>query len=255
MRTKGLVRVPWRLALPTLACLWACASVAAPLSMKLSPDLDQVEAQPVLGRAAKLADGGIEFAEWHASTPAPFDPRYWSWDLPVSDSHPNEELRVDVSKVAFGFDLDGGGAPAASQCLAQGRFAVHTQYRGRVTDETTVTLPGYPRIDCKLDGSREGRLTLRPEFLTQRDSGLLRYGEHFWNVQSVNNLASQRSSFPLARFGYEFRSGGVVVAAVETAGKGRVWFAPGLSADDKEQLAAAMSALLYYAAILEEQDS
>ncbi|HUQ09024.1 MAG TPA: hypothetical protein VM146_01820 [Steroidobacteraceae bacterium] len=222
--------------------------------MKLSPELMEVTAQPVRGRTPDVWRGALAFADWRASTPASFDPRYWSWDVPLGEAHTDEELRVDVSKVGFTFDLDSAAASAASRCLAQGRFAVHTEFRGRVEDETSVTLPGYPRIDCKLSGASEGRLTLRPDFLTQRDSGLVRFGEHLWNVQSVNNLATQRSSFPLARFGYEFRSGGTVVAAVETAGKGRVWFSAGLAAQEREQLAAAMSALLYYATILEEQD-
>ena len=130
----------------------------------------------------------------------------------------------------------------------------------RVTDETVVTLPGYPRLDCKFaglhDGSKdeEGRLSLRPTFLTQRDSGLVRFGERLWNVQSVNNLATQRSSFPLGRFGYEVRRSGAVVAAVEVAGRGRVWFVPGLADDERRELAVTVAALLYYGVLLEQMD-
>jgi hypothetical protein len=246
-------RVP-RVAVLTILAGLAIGPAVAGSSMKLSPELAPVAAQPVLGRTHDLWRSGLEFADWRASAPTSFDPRYWSWDVPLGESHADEELRVDVSRVGFGFDLDSPDATAASQCLAQGRFAVHTRYHGRVEDETTVTLPGYPRIDCKLDGAHQGLMSLRPDFLTQRDSGLLKFGEHLWNVQSVNNLASQRSSFPLARLGYEFRAGGAVVAAVETAGKGRVWFSPSLAADEREELATAMSALLYYATILDEQD-
>lgn len=247
-----IARVTRFAALAVLVGLAAGQAMAGP-SMKLSPDLAQVTAQPVLGRTHDIWRRGLEFADWRARAPKSFDPRNWSWDVPLGESHGDEELRVDISKVAFGFDLDSADVTASTQCLAQGRFAVHTRYHGRVEDETTVTLPGYPRIDCKLAGAR-GMMSLRPDFLTQRDSGLLRFAERSWNVQSVNNLASQRSSFPLARFGYEISSGGKVVAAVETAGKGRVWFSPALADDEREELAEAMSALLYYATILEDED-
>lgn len=249
-------RAAWLAAIPALCVFMSTSSVAKPLAMRLSPELKGVDATPVLGRKPGQWQGGLQFSVWRSAPPASFDAGTWSWDAPLGESHANEELRLDVDRVGFEFELrsEAGAAPALSQCLAQGRFAVHTEYRGDTTDETTVTLPGYPRIDCKLSGAHGGRLSLRPAFVSQRDSGQLQVGDKLWNVQSVNNLASQRSNFPLARFGYEFSSGGSVVAAVEIAGSGRVWFKPGLPDEAREELAAAMTALLYYGAFLDAQD-
>lgn len=246
-----------RLMLAVSLVLVALSAAAGPLSMKLAPDLGAVEPVPVNGRKTNLWTGAIGFGDWQATPPAPFDSRTWTWEALMPESHADEEVRVDVTRTAFEFEsrTPEPDASVRAQCLAQGRFGVHTEYRGRVTDETTVTLPGYPRIDCKFAGAGEGRISLRPDFLTQRDSGLARFGERLWSIQSVNNLASQRSSLPLARFGYEFRKGGEVVAAVEIAGKGRVWFSPGLTPDEHRELASVMTALLYYGALLQEMDS
>jgi hypothetical protein len=256
MQTRNpLRRASWIAALPAL-CLFASPELTAkPLAMRLSGDLKNVEAMPVRGRKPGQWQAGFQFASWESAPPASFDAGSWSWDAPMGESRSNEEVRLDVDRVGFEFELRpaANAAPAMGQCLAQGRFAVHTEYRGNTTDETTMTLPGYPRVDCKLSGAQRGYLSLRPAFVSQRDSGLLQVGEKLWNVQSVNNLASQRSNFPLARFGYEFSTGGEVVAAVETAGSGRVWFQPGLSEEDREDLAAAMTALLYYGAFLDTQ--
>jgi hypothetical protein len=251
-----LRRASWLAALPVLFLFASPELVAKPLAMRLSPDLKEAEAIPVRGRKPGQWQGGVQFATFESEPPASFDAGSWSWDAPMRASHANEEARLDVDRVGFEFELRpvGSTAPALSQCLAQGRFAVHTEYRGNTTDETTVTLPGYPRVDCKLAGPHRGYLSLRPAFISQRDSGLLQIGEKVWNVQSVNNLASQRSNFPLARFGYEFISGGKVVAAVETAGTGRVWIQPGLPEGDREDLATAVTALLYYGAFLDAQD-
>jgi hypothetical protein len=224
--------------------------------MRLSPELEQVEPMPVQGRKPGQWQGALQFASWQSAPPVSFDAGTWSWDVPLGDSHANEEARLDVDRVGFEFELRtaDNAPPASSQCLVQGRFAVHTEYRGDTRDETTVTLPGYPRVDCKLSGARGGRLWLRPTFVTQRDSGLLQVGDRQWQVRSVNNLASQRSSIPLARFGYEISTGKTVVAAVETVGAGRVWFQPGLANEEREDLAAALTALLYYGAFLDAQD-
>ena len=248
-------RATWLAALPVLG-LVASPLLAKPLAMRLAPELKEVPAIPVQGRKPGQWQGGFQFAEWQSSPPVTFDAGSWSWDAPMRASHANEEARLDVDRMGFEFDWRSAAdaPPVLGQCLAQGRFAVHTEYRGDTTDETAVTLPGYPRVDCKLSGPQRGYLWLRPAFVSQRDSGELQVGDKHWKVQSVNNLASQRSNFPLARFGYEFSVEGKVVAAVETAGTGRVWFQPGLAEEDREDLAAAMAALLYYGAFLDAQD-
>lgn len=246
-----------RAALVAWVC-WAGAASAAP-AMKLAPELAGVTPDAVNGRRGELWSQQLGFGGWQASALAPFDIRTWTWEALLPESRSDEELRVDAVRTPFRFDVRAVGAPDATtvRCVARGRTAVHTEYRGRVTDETTVTLPGYPRLDCHLEGAVPGRLSLRPDPVTQRDAGLLRVddaatGVRLWNIQSVNNLATQRTSFPLGRFGYEFRAGGDVVAAVETLGRGRIWWSPRLEAAEREALAPAMVALLHYALLLEQ---
>jgi hypothetical protein len=259
MHSKPIFSRPqrWLAAMPLFCFFLAGNATAAPLAMKLAPELQGVEPQAVQGRKSGLWQAEVQFGDWRTTAPAPFDAQTWTWEAILPESRANEALRVDVHHLGFDFELRSatGSGSIFNQCMAQGRFAVHEEFRGRVTDETSVALPGYPRIDCKLAGPQPGQLSLRPDFLTQRESGLARFGARSWNVQSVNNLATQRSSFPLGRFGYEFRAGGDVVAAVETAGIGRVWFHPSLNATEREELTAVMTTLLYYSVLLEEQDS
>ena len=148
-----------------------------------------------------------------------------------------------------------GSRPASAGCLAQGRFASLTTFHARSEDETSITIPGYPRLDCEFTGARAGTLALRADFATQRDSGDARFGADRWLVRSVNTHAKQRSNFPLTRFGYEIVLGKRAVAAVETYGAGRVWVLPDLSREQQEQLSTVAAALLYYGRLLDLQDA
>ena len=239
-----------------MLAILAAGCTAAP-TMKLAPELAAVPPKPVSGREAVLGRGVLAFDRWTSTVPARIPNDHW---LRVSNSiatGPGEDAGIDVDRAKLDFSVSSGGGAAAatqSQCVARGRFAKHAAYRGRTTDETAVNVPGYPRIDCEFTGARAGQLSLRPSWLSQRDSGTADFGERRWTVESVNNVESQRSNFPLARFGYEFRSNGKVVAAVETWGAGRVWIDPALSGAEQDELAVATTALLYYASLLEYED-
>jgi hypothetical protein len=217
--------------------------------MKLAPELSAVPPQPVSGREAFRGRGVLAFDRWSSRAPARIPNDRW---LRFS------EAGIELDRAALDFSVSpGGGAGASttqSKCAALGRFAKHVAHSGRITDKTTINISGYPRIDCEFSGARAGQLSLRPSWLTQRDSGTADFGERRWTVESVNNVESQRSDFPLARFGYEFSSNGKVVAAVETWGAGRVWIDPALDAAEQDELAVATTALLYYASLLEYED-
>jgi hypothetical protein len=170
----------------------------------------------------------------------------------------NAELSVKAERASLEFEVLAdapANSPTSAGCLAQGRFASLTTYRVRTTDETSVTIPGYPRLDCEFTGARTGTLALRADFATQRDWGDARFGADHWLVRSVNTHATQHSNFPLTRFGYEIVLGERVVAAVETYGAGRVWMLPELSREQQEQLSTIVTALLYYGRLLELQDA
>jgi hypothetical protein len=124
-------------------------------------------------------------------------------------------------------------SPSSAGCLAQGSFASLTTFHARSEDETSITIPGYPRLDCEFAGARTGTLTLRADFATQSDLGDARFGADHWLVRSVNTHAQQRSNFPLTRFGYEIVLGNRAVAAVETYGAGRVWVLPDFRASSR----------------------
>jgi hypothetical protein len=241
------------LVLATLAA--GCTTAPA---MKLAPELAAVQPKPVSGRAAFLGRGVLTFDRWSSTVPARLPNDHW---LRVSNSvatGPGEDAGIDVDRAKLNFTVSSGAGAAAatteSKCIARGRFAKHVAYHGRTTDETAVNVPEYPRIDCEFTGAQAGQLTLRPSWLTQRDSGAADFGGRRWTVESVNNVESQRTDFPFARFGYEFSSNGKVVAAVETWGTGRVWIDPALAAAEQDELAVTTTALLYYASLLEYED-
>ena len=223
--------------------------------MKLAPELSATTALPVTGRQS---GNQIEFGQWHVAMPAPYTTDGWQFSGTPRFVPANAVLSVKAERAWLEFEVASdvpGSRPASVYCLAQGRFASLTKFHARSEDETTITIPGFPRLDCEFAGTRAGTLTLRADFATQIDYGDATFGADRWIVRSVNTHAKQKSKFPLRRFGYEIELGGHVVAAVETYGAGRVWLSPDLSHDQEEQVSAVIAALLYYGTLLDQQDA
>jgi hypothetical protein len=240
------------------AAVVAVGCASAPVSLKLAPELEGVVPKPVSGRSGNAVRDALTFDRWSAASTMHPDQDRFAAHGDVLPTGANDQLVVDSKGTAFEFELRSNGAPASitrAKCIERDRSATHTAYGERATDETTVTLPGYPRLDCEFAGARPGRLTVRPAFVTQRDSGSAQFGEQLWEIRSVNNVESQRTQIPLARFGYEVRIGGRVVAAVETFGAGRVWMDPKLPPQDADEVSVALTALLYYASLLDLDDT
>ena len=238
-----------------LAMLALAGCGTAQVAMKLAPELAATTALPVVGRNLK---NQLAFGQWHVVMPAPYRVDGWQFSATPRFVPANAELSVKAERASLEFEVvaDAPGSVAASAgCLAQGRFASYTTYHSRSTDETSVTIPGFPRLDCEFKGTRNGTLSLRPDFATQIDLGEARFGAERWLVRSVNTHANQHSNFPLTRFGYEIVHGEHVVAAVETFGAGRVWMLPELSREQQDQLSTVAAALLYYGTLLELQDA
>jgi len=227
----------------------------ADVAMKLAPELSATTALPVTGRNA---GNQLAFGQWHVAMPAPYTTDGWQFSGTPRFVPANAELSVKAERAWLELEV-GADAPesraTSAGCLAQGRFASLTKYHSRSEDETTVTIPGFPRLDCEFKGAHAGTLTLRADFATQIDHGDARFGADQWTVRSVNTHAKQKSSFPLVRFGYELELGGRVVAAVETYGAGRVWMLPDLSIEQREQVSTIIAALLYYGELLQQQDA
>jgi len=225
-------------------------------AMRLAPELAATAALPVAGRNQW---NQLAFGRWQVSMPAPYRADGWQISGTPRFVPANAELSVKAERASLEFEVVATDAPASrpamAGCLAQGRFASLTKFYARSEDETTITIPGYPRLDCEFAGARKGTLALRADFATQIDSGDATFGGDRWLVRSVNTHAKQRSNFPLTRFGYEIVLGEHVAAAVETFGAGRVWVLPELSREQQEQVSTVAAALLYYGRLLDLQDS
>jgi hypothetical protein len=241
-------------AITGLAALCASGCVATPVQMRLASGLGGVEPMPVQGRQAYAWSSDLKFGPWQVATPTAPDSHFRS----TSIASPDKEVSEDRNRVAFELDLSSHESPARLatrvDCQAFGRIARLARFDARVTDETEVTMPGFPRIDCEFSGGIAGTLDSRPVSLAQRDQGTAEFGKSVWQIRSVNQTATQLGNLPLARLGYEGLQDGRVVAAVETIGPGRVWTLPGLSQQQQGEWAAVASALLYYATLLEMQD-
>jgi hypothetical protein len=239
--------------IPVLLALGGCA--LPDTAMRLAPELTTTTALPVAGRNQW---DHLAFGNWRVAMPAPYREDGWEFAGTPRFVPANAELSVKAERAWIEFDVMAvdapGSRPARAGCLAQGRFAALTTFHKRSEDETSVTIPGYPRLDCEFAGARTGTLTLRADFATQIDHGDAVFGADRWVVRSVNTHAKQKSNFPLTRFGYEIVLGERVVAAVETYGAGRVWVLPDLSRDQQEQLSTVTAALLYYGSLLNLQD-
>ena len=237
-----------------LLALGGCGT--ANVAMKLTPELAATTALPVTGRNQW---NQLAFGRWQVAMPAPYRMDGWKIATTPRFLPTNSELSVKAERASLEFEAVAtdapGSRPTSAGCLAQGKFAGLTTFHGRSTDETSVTIPGFPRLDCEFAGARTGTLALRADFATQRDAGDARFGADRWLVRSVNTHAKQQSNFPLTRFGYEIVLGERVVASVETYGAGRVWMLPGLSREQQEQLSTVAAALLYYGRLLDLQDA
>jgi hypothetical protein len=237
-----------------LAAFCASGCVATPVHMRLASELGGVEPMPVHGRQGYAWSSALKFGPWQVATSSAPDSHFRS----TSVANPDKEVSEGRNRLAFELDLSSQESSARLStrvdCQAFGRFAKLTRFDARLTEETEITMPGFPRIDCEFSGGIAGTLASRPVSLTQRDQGTAEFGKSVWQIRSVNQTATQRGNLPLARFGYEGLRDGRVVAAVETTGPGRVWTLPGLTQQQQDEWAAVASALLYYATLLEMQD-
>lgn len=232
-----------------LASLTGCAS-----QMRLAPELASAQEIEVHDRLHWSRP--MTFGQWQAAAPMKFTARGWKMGTGGGPLPKNAELAVRGERARLNFELSSASSSAVhGDCLAQGRFASLTIERGRTTDETEATLPGFPRLDCEFSGAQNGVMSLRSSFPAQRDSGIAEFGGRRWQIRSVNNLQGQRGSFPIARFGYELMLEERVVAAVDLQRNGRIWMLPGLQPAQQDEVSTLVAALLYFGSLLEVQDA
>jgi len=234
-----------------VTALSGCATGS--LQMKVATDLATTPPTPVSGRSPEGWTREFQFASWRVRLrEAPL-----LWNATFSGSMPplpsNTELHVAFDRATVQFELSSASLNAATtaNCLAQGRFAGITETRGRVTDTTDISLPGFPRVNCDFMGTQNGRLALRvADYVSQRDAGDAELNGHRWSIRSVNTLQSQSGRFPIARLGYEILAEGKVLAAVETWNVGKVWMSPDAGPKQWEEISVIAAALLQYTSML-----
>ena len=239
-----------------IATVFSGATIGRP-QMKIASELSTTTPTAVTGRSPEGWSREFRFASWRVRQREA--PLIWNASSSIS-TRPlpsNAELHVASDRASVQFELATAAQNVATSanCLAQGHFVGVTETRGRVSVTTDITLPGFPRVDCDFAGTQPGTLSLGvADYVSQRDAGDSELNGHRWSIRSVNNLQSQRGSFPIARLGYEILAEGKVLGAVETWNVGKVWMSTNAGPQQQEEIALIAAALLQYTSLLEAQE-
>jgi hypothetical protein len=230
----------------TAGFLPAVATSANVLRITPAPSLAGAPAVAVKGRSPTAFDRRIRFGDWQVNTRSKFDMRAQSVGAAVESPSTRKELALRENLGRFELEVTREGG-MATQVRCETRTATGGKERtaGRRSDETSLTLPGYPRIDCTFGGAQPGSLALQAAPVTLFEAGQAELAGTRWQIRSVGKVV---------RLGYELLLGEQVVATVETASAGRVWMLPTLDASRQEEAAVLTGALLYCTAALELQD-
>lgn len=240
MRAATLVLVTLTGLAPGLA---AGANV---LRITPAPALAGAAPLAVKGRSPAAWDRRIRFGDWQVHTRSPFDTREQSVSAGTESARVQRQvaLRENVGRFQLDVAREGGEATRV-RCETRTATGDQSKSAGRRTDETSLTLPGYPRIDCTFSGAQPGLVSLEAAPVTLYEAGHADMAGARWQIRSVGKLV---------RLGYELLLDDAVVGTVETASAGRVWMLPTLEAARQEELAVLTGALLYATAALELQD-
>lgn len=211
-----------------------------------APALAGVSPLPVKGRSPTAFDQRVQFGAWQVKAASKFDMREQSVVAAAESTRARKELGLRENLGVFELDVTRAGSDATRvRCETRTSAGSRTRSAGRRSDETSLTLPGYPRIDCTFSGAQAGLVAVQAAPVTLYETGHADMSGARWQLRSVGKVT---------RLGYELLLGDEVVAAVETASTGRVWMLPTLDAARQEELAVLASSLLYSTAALELQD-
>jgi len=222
MRTVAVLIVATALAVQLAACRTATMVVPAALAA--------VAPLPVSGLNPRATNQPIAFGPWRATVRE-------GWQTTQSV----EFLGVGVGKALrpYRFELAGGGAATSAACAA----AAAEVWRGAFSAELPVEAVlgcslkvGGTTWELHLDPGRNGALI-----------GTLRvpHSGRVLDIRSVHALAGAawKVGEPV---GYELRRDGAPIAAAETINAGRVWLAASLDPAERDVVAAALTALLFF---------
>jgi len=216
--------------------------------LRITPaaELAGVEPLPVKGRSPTAFDKRIRFGEWQVQAASKFDMREQSVAAAAESPRARKQVALRENLGRFALEVSRESADVTRvACETRTAAGDHEKSAGRLSDETTLTLPGYPRIYCTSSGAHPGLVDVQAAAVTLFETGHADMAGARWQVRSVGKLA---------RLGYELLLEGKVVATVETASAGRVWMLPTLDSGRQAELAVIAGALLYSTAALELQD-
>ena len=222
MRARHVLASPLILAASLAACRTATIVVPA--------GLDAAAPLVVSGLNPRTTNKPIDFGPYHVTIRE-------GWQT----SQSVEFLGIGVGKAMrpYRFELSGGDLAASAACAT----AAAEVWRGSVS----VELP----VDAVLACSIAVAGTTWELHLNADHKGVLagtlrvpRTGNVF-DVRSLHALegAAWRVSEPV---GFELRRDGAPIAAAETINAGRVWLPPALAAPERDAVAAALAALLFF---------
>lgn len=217
------------------------ASGCATAAMETPPDLAGVERLAVEGRSGWRASQRARFGTWEALDVD----RSWT---------KGSGWRVGVGPIGGGSDqarqeysfrlLEEGAERGTVRCITRGSRATATS---RVVD---VDLSAREGLECRGDEPLRGRMAHEPSWdlvlEATRDrhlEGFLRVGDTRYDIVSTGPGGGL---VPATAYGFELRSEGRVVAAVETVNSGAVWLTPELTGERRTAFAGAAAALLLY---------
>lgn len=159
----------------------------------------------------------------------------------------NERWTIPLGDVAFGEDAfrlrflfsEGDGEEREVRCMGSGRHArvggVAVRWRKEGDPPELACMEagpsGVPLWSVALRSARE------------HEAGYVKFGEQSWQLVRAEPVTPMPRD---DRVGFILRDGGQAKAAVELAGRGRVWMAPGLSGTDRYTVGAVAAALFAY---------
>ncbi len=232
---------------------WAVAGLLPVLAA--GANLLRITPAPALAGVAPIAvkdrtptawNRRIQFGDWRVETRSKLDTLEQSVGAAVESPRSRRETALRENLGRFALEISrSGAAPTQARCETRTMAGDHSKQSGRREDETSLTLPGYPRIYCTFSGAQPGLLSTQAAPVTLYETGHAEMSGARWYIHSVGKVA---------RLGYELQLDGQVVATVETASTGRLWMLPSLDAARQEELAVLAGALLYATAALEVQD-
>lgn len=156
------------------------------------------------------------------------------WTIPLGDVAFGEE----AFRLRFLFSED-GGVEREVRCMGSGR---HARLGGAAFRWRKEGDP--PELACMEAGPSGAPLwSVVLHNAREQEAGHVTFGEQRWQLVRAEAVTPMPRD---DRVGFILHDGGQASAAVELAGRGRVWMAPGLSGPDRHTAGAVAAALFAY---------